>query len=251
LRTKKSYGNLSGEDYVEWLSRFGAMFKTWLKPGGSIVIELGNAWEPGRPTMSTLPMKALLAFQERNGLHLCQEFVCHNPARLPGPAQWVTVERVRVKDSFTRLWWLSASARPKADNRRVLQEYSGDMKRLLKSRRYSAGRRPSEHVIGRKSFLRNNQGAIPASVLTVANTGSNDAYHRHCKMNSMEPHPARMPGALAEFFIRFLTAKDDLVIDPFAGSNTTGAAAESLDRSWIAVEANADFLEGSHGRFSR
>lgn len=249
LRTKKSYGNLTGEEYVEWLANFGAIFKDWLKPSGSIVIELGNAWEPGQPTMSTLPMKALLRLQERNGLHLCQEFVCYNPARLPTPAQWVTVERVRLKDSFTRLWWLSTSATPKASNRRVLQEYSEDMKRLLKTRRYNPGRRPSEHVIGDKSFLRNNRGAIPPSVLTIANTGSRDAYYRHCKTNGLEPHPARMPRALAEFFIKFLTSKNDLVIDPFAGSNTTGAAAETLERRWLSVEANQRYIEGSRGRF--
>lgn len=251
LRTKKSYGNLNGAEYVSWLSEFGLLFRRWLKPSGSIVIELGNAWESGQPTMSTLPLQALLAFQQENDLHLCQEFICHNPARLPGPAEWVTIRRIRLKDSYTRLWWLSATPTPRANNRRVLQEYSVDMKRLLASKRYNAGRRPSAHLIGAKSFLRNNRGAIPANVLNISNTTANDTYQRFCRARSLAPHPARMPGTLAEFFVRFLTAPGDLVIDPFAGSNTTGAAAQSMGRQWMSIEANAEYIAGSRGRFQR
>jgi DNA modification methylase len=251
LRTKKSYGNFTGDEYVEWLAAYGALFKRWLAPTGSIVIEIGNAWEAGRPTMSTLPTKALLRFQEANELYLCQEFICHNPARLPTPAQWVTVKRVRVKDSFTKVWWLSPTPHPKANNRHVLQEYSDDMKRLLATRKYNAGKRPSQHHVGKSSFLSNNAGAIPPSVLTIANTRAGDDYQRYCAEKGHELHPARMPRELAEFFIRFLTSPGDLVIDPFAGSNTTGAVAERLGRRWLAIEANESYIRGSRGRFGK
>jgi DNA modification methylase len=239
LRTKKSYGNLTGEEYTEWLAEFGALFKKWLAPTGSVVIELGNAWERGQPTMSTLPTKALLRFQEANGLHLCQEFICHNPARLPTPAEWVTVRRVRVKDSFTRVWWMAATPHPKANNREVLQEYSTDMLRLLATRKYSAGRRPSEHYIGKKSFLADNGGAIPPSVLTIANTRTSDEYQKFCAKHGHTLHPARMPRELAEFFIRFLTSPGDR------------AAAERLGRRWLSIEAESAYLAGSRGRFLR
>ena len=94
--------------------------------------------------MSTSGIKALLAFQEAAGLHLCQEFICHNPARLPSPAQWVTVNRIRVKDSFTGLWWLSPTPYPKADNRRVLTDYSPSMLKLLRRGTFNPGKRPSQ-----------------------------------------------------------------------------------------------------------
>jgi hypothetical protein len=122
LNRKKRYGNRQGNDYVRWLSDLAPLFRSLLTSDGSIVIELGNAWVPGSPTMSTLTLRALLEFQEKAELHLCQEFICFNPARLPTPAQWVTIERSRVKDAFTRVWWLSPTERPKADNRRVLTE---------------------------------------------------------------------------------------------------------------------------------
>ncbi len=40
------------------------------------------------------------------------------------------------------------------------------------------------------------------------------------------------------------------MLDPFAGSNTTGAVAEELGRQWIAVEPDADYIAGSVGRFA-
>jgi DNA modification methylase len=250
LNRKKKYGNLQGQEYITWLEDISLILRDFLTKDGSIVMEVGNAWEKGAPVMSTLALRSLLAFQEKANLHLCQQFICHNPARLPGPAQWVTIERVRVKDAFTHVWWMSPSTRPKADNRRVLKEYSESMRQLLKSGKYNAGMRPSEHSINETSFLRDNKGAIPSNVLTLSNTRANDDYQKYCRENGLSMHPARMQSALADFFINFLTDPGDLVLDPFAGSNTTGASAEKLNRRWLSLEARGDYAKASYGRFA-
>ena len=249
LNRKKKYGNHQGQKYIEWLESVAQLMKDYLADDGSIVIEVGNAWEPGSPTMSTLALKSLLAVQENAELNLCQQFICHNPARLPGPAQWVTIERIRVKDSFTHVWWMSPSQRPKADNKKVLKEYSPSMLKLLKTQKYNAGKRASEHQIGEKSFLTNNKGAIPSNVFTLANTKANDEYQIYCREHSLQAHPARMQPELVEFFISFLTDPGDIVLDPFGGSNTTGAVAERLKRKWACIEPNEEYILGSRGRF--
>lgn len=267
LNTKKRYGNKQGDEYVRWFASFAPLLKKFLTPDGSIVIEIGNAWEPGRPVMSTTVLRALLAFLERGRLHLCQEFVCYNSARLPSPVEWVNKERIRVKDAFTRIWWMSPTERPKADNRKVLKEYSASMKRLIESGKYNAGARPSEHHIGAESFKTDNNGAIPpnvlgadempsmndlitpSSVLKAANTGSRDAYRDFCNERGVIIHPARMPRALVKFFLKFLTDESDLVLDPFGGSNTTGATAEQMGRRWASVEAQWEYAAHSIGRF--
>ncbi len=263
LTKKKEYGNLNGDEYLKWLTSMAPLFRSFLKPDGSIVLEIGNAWERGSPTMSTLPMETLLAFKEAADLHLCQEFICFNPARLPTPAQWVTIERIRVKDAFTRVWWLSPTERPKANNRNVATEYSKSMRELLRKGTYNAGKRPSGHNIGEKSFLSNNGGAIPpnvvipgqdgefdtlSEVLPIANTRASDDYQEYCKRNGIPIHPARMQEKLAEFFIEFLTDEGDLVLDPFAGSNTTGAVAQRLGRKWISIELSEEYVQGSEAR---
>jgi site-specific DNA-methyltransferase (cytosine-N4-specific) len=250
LNRKKKYGNLRGDAYVEWLAGFAHIFKDLLKPKGSVVIELGNAWEPGKPSMSTLALKALLGLLEKGDFTLCQQLIWYNPARLPTPAQWVNIERIRLKDAYTHIWWMSKTDRPHADNRCVLTEYSESMKELLDRQEYNTGKRPSQHKIGAKSFLKNNMGAIPSNVITMANTHSNSDYQAYCREHNLQPHPARMPSGLAEFFIKFLTKPDMLVLDPFGGSNTTGAAAEKLGRRWISIEPNDHYIAGSRGRFN-
>lgn len=267
LNRKKKYGNLEGAAFKAWLESYAQVLRDLLTPDGSIVLEMGNAWEPRMPVMSTLAMETLLAFKTAANLYLCQEFIWFNNAKLPTPAQWVTVKRYRVKDAFTRLWWMSPTAYPKADTRRVLAPYSGSMRALLRAGKYNSGKRPSEHVIGAKSFLVDHGGAIPPNVLTMksekellgntlnnvlvgSNTKNGDPYQRYCKLTGQIPHPARMPVGLANFFINLCTDKGDLVFDPFAGSNTTGASSEQLGRRWLTVEANPTYAAAGIGRFT-
>src|SRR5438105_11273302 len=139
---------------------------------------------------------------------------------------------------------------PQANNANVLRPYGPDMLYLLKSGKYNSGTRPSHHHVSPTSFLKRNDGAIPSNVLTFANTASTDAYQTYCRMHELAPHPARMPIGLAQFFIKFLTRPRQVVFDPFAGSNTTGAAAEGLKRHWVAAEPDADYVRGSRGLFS-
>ncbi len=103
LNTKKAYGNRTQDEYVSWFADFAPLLRDMVTEDGSIVIEIGNAWMPGKPVMSTHVLKAFLEFLERGELHLCQEFIWYNPARLPSPVEWVNKERSRVKDAFTRV----------------------------------------------------------------------------------------------------------------------------------------------------
>lgn len=249
LNRAKKYGNLTGDAYLNWISELAPLFKKVLSPTGSIVIEIGNAWEPNSPTHSTLPIETLLMFKKSGDFSLCQEFTYYNPAKLPSPIEWVNKKRIRVKDSFTRIWWLSTTAYPKANNRNVLVEYSKQMKKLISSGKYNAGKRPSEYNIGASSFSKDNGGSIPSNVLIASNTTSQDNYLRYCREKHYTVHPARMPIDIAEFFIKFLTNPGDLVLDPFAGSNVTGAVAEKLNRRWMSIEANENYILGSIGRF--
>ena len=263
LASPKSYGNSVGQEYLEWISGLANPLRKLLKASGSIVLEIGNAWDKGSPTMSTLPLETLIAFGKSADLNVCQQFICNNPNRLPGPINYVNDERIRVKDSYTHVWWYGKEDRPYADNRAVLKEYSPAMKKLLERQSYNSGIRPSEHTIGETSFLSDNGGAIPSNFLDIpenhnflnwlefAGSAVNRNYSNWCKSQGIKQHPAKMQAGLVEFFIRFLTKKNDLVLDPFGGSNTTGSIAEALDRRWVVTEPNPTYIEGSLGRFTQ
>jgi len=268
LNRKKSYGNLNGSTYRDWFISLAPVLADLLTPDGSIVVELGNAWLPGRPVQSLLHLESLLAFVNNRDakLRLCQEFICYNPSRLPTPAAWVTVRPDRVTDSFTHIWWMAKSDFPKADNRQVLRPYGESMEALLRRGVYNHGARPSEHLISRKGFARDRGGSLAHNVFEIealdprrearlpnafsmSNTVSNDHFHRTCRSLGIRPHPARMPAGLASFFVQFLTAPEDLVLDPFAGSNTTGFVAELNGRRWIAIDREPGYVRQSRIRF--
>lgn len=242
---KKEYGNVDSADYVKWFMRFADEFHRVLSDDGSLVIDIGGAWNKGVPTRSLYQFELLIALCKK--FHLAQEFYWYNPAKLPSPAEWVTVRRIRVKDSVETLWWLSKTEHPKANNRNVLKPYSDDMQRLI-ANGYNAKKRPSGHNITH-NFGKDNRGAIPPNVLMMGNNDSNSQYMKLCQEKGIAPHPARYPKELPEFFIKFLTGQNDLVLDPFCGSNVTGSTAQTLKRKWIGIDSIKEYLEGSKFRF--
>lgn len=247
LHFKKEYGNVDKADYVEWFLPFGREIKRVLREGGSFILNIGGSYNAGIPTRSLYHFKLVIALCENLGFHLAQECFWYNPAKLPAPAEWVNVRRFRIKDSVEYVFWLSPSAWPEADNRAVLTPYSADMERLI-TKGYRPKRRPSGHNITSK-FGRRHDGSIPSNLLERGNNESNSEFLKVCTRRGLKLNPARFPPALPEFFQKLTTKPGDVVLDPFAGSNTTGVVAEGLGRSWLAFEIDQDYLRTSALRF--
>ncbi len=257
LQFKKEYGNVSKTDYVSWFIPFAKEILRILREDGSFILNIGGSYNRGAPTRSIYHFKLLIALVEEVGFHLAQECFWYNPAKMPMPAEWVTVRRIRIKDSVEYVWWFSKTPWPKANNRNVLKPYSKDMMRL-NQRGVRATVRPSGHNI-RSTFDKVDAGgSIPANffedetapdLLRFGNNAANDPYTIKCKEAGIKIHPARFPAVLPEFFIKLLSDEYDVVLDPFAGSNTTGATAESLNRRWIAIESIEEYLRASKFRF--
>ena len=282
LVRKKEYGNVDACEYVEWFRKFALEFYRVLKPKGSVAIDIGGSWIKGYPVRSLYHYELVIELckpqtQGGIGFFLAQDLYWYNPAKLPTPAEWVTVRRERVKDAVNTVWWLSKDPHPKSNNKRVLRPYSEAMKNLLKNG-YDAKLRPSGHDISTKfqkdrggaippniisqeiapigmpvlatfNWLFDNDLAQPVNVISASNTASNDYYQRRCKEAGIKPHPARFPQALPEFVISLCTEPGDLVLDPFAGSNMTGRVAETLQRQWLAFEIDQTYLQASKFRF--
>lgn len=250
LLRQKAYGNKDQAEYVDWLCRFGAEVRRVVRETGSFVLDLGGAYQRGVPVRSLYQYRVLLKMCDEVGFYLAEEFFWHNPAKLPSPIEWVNKRKLRAKDSVNTVWWFSKSEWPKANVRQVLAPYSERMKTLLKNPDafYTPKDRPSGHDIS-NGFGSDNGGAIPSNLLQIPNTESNSSYLRLAKLVGLEGHPARFPAALPKFFIKFLTTDDDLVVDIFAGSNTTGRVAEQLGRRWIAIEVDASYVASSALRF--
>src|SRR5215212_4197058 len=224
LLREKEYGNKTQEEYLNWLETFARIIYRKLTPDGSFVMDIGGAYQKGIPVRSLYNFKIPIIFCEQIGFYLAEDFYWFNPSKLPSPIEWVNKRKIRAKDSVNTVWWLSKTDAPKADVRRVLAPYSKRMLKLLEDSEkfYTPKLRPSGHDIG-KNFATDNGGAIPSNLLQISNTESNGAYLRACKAAGIKGHPARFPPQLPEFFIKLLTDTGDLVVDIFAGSNTTGS----------------------------
>lgn len=251
LQRQKAYGNENQGAYVDWLLGFCGEVHRILKPSGSFVLDLGGAYERGRPVRSLYNYRVLIRLCDEMGFRLAEEFFWFNPAKLPSPIEWVNKRKIRAKDAVNTVWWLAKTDEPKADVRRVLVPYSQRMLKLLEDpdRFYTPKKRPSGHDISAR-FSGTNGGAIPSNLLEIPNTESNSIYLRLCKQAGIEGHPARFPEKLPAFFINLTTDTGDLVLDFFAGSNTTGVAAETANRRWLAFEASAEYLAASVFRFA-
>lgn len=250
LQRKKEYGNKEQSEYIEWLAEFGRLIHQKLTDDGSFVLDLGGAYRKGTPARSVYNFRVLLHFCDELGFFLAEDFYWFNPSKLPSPIEWVNKRKIRAKDSVNTVWWFSKSEFPKADVSNVLVEYSDRMKKLIEDPEgfYDPKKRPSGHDIG-KSFGKDNGGAIPSNLLQIPNSESNGTYLSGCKSLGIKAHPARFPPRLPEFFIRMLTDPGDLVVDTFAGSNTTGFVAETEERQWLSFDVSREYLAASALRF--
>lgn len=250
LQRQKEYGNKDEYEYIDWLAQFAALIFKKLTPDGSFVVDLGGAYRKGVPVRSLYNYRVLIKFCDEIGFHLAEEFFWFNPSKLPSPIEWVNKRKIRAKDSVNTVWWLSKTEWPKADVSKVLAEYSDRMKKLIKDPEayYTPAKRPSGHDIG-ASFGKDNGGAIPSNLLQISNSEASSKYLKMCKDLGLSAHPARFPAKLPEFFIRFLTQPNDLVVDIFGGSNTTGYVCELEQRRWLSFEERRDYLSASIFRF--
>jgi DNA modification methylase len=250
LLREKEYGNKSQNEYLDWLKEFGRILYKKLAPDGSLVMDIGGAYQKGIPVRSLYNFKIPIIFCEELAYYLAEDFYWYNPSKLPSPIEWVNKRKIRAKDAVNNVWWFSKSTEPKANISNVLAPYSARMQKLLENpeKFYTPKQRPSGHDISH-TFSTDNGGAIPSNLLQISNSESNGNYLAACKLLNLKSHPARFPARLPEFFIKFLTDEKDVVLDFFAGSNTTGEVAESLKRKWLSFDIVPEYVAMSSFRF--
>jgi DNA modification methylase len=62
--------------------------------------------------------------------------------------------------------------------------------------------------------------------------------------------PNKLPSELVEFLLKFTTAENDLVLDPFAGSGSTGVACKKLGRRFMGFEIVKEYADLANSRIA-
>lgn len=81
----------------------------------------------------------------------------------------------------------------------------------------------------------NNDGAVIHDFVETSLTMGNEKKHGK--------HPTQKPIQLMKHFVELLSNKDDVVLDLFMGSGSSGVASKLLGRKFIGIEINPTYFE--------
>ena len=220
---RKNYsGNGDGEvgaihvdDYADWFLEFTAHFLKILKPNGSFFLNINEKIDNGviHPVLDELKYK-----MRKQGWYLvAKPYIWFKKQSMPTNCKY------RAIDRYEYVYHFSNSTKPKfrAHNCRV--PHAEVTKRRMKRPVPTIGSR--DGVYEHTKIKLHKDGALPHNVVVTA-----------AESNPSVLHPAPFHVELAEWFIKIGSDKGDTVLDPFAGSSTSGAAALKNERDYIGID---------------
>jgi len=221
-----TYGGVAADDYVEWFMPRAEQFARVLKPTGSLVINIKEKVVDGE--RHTYVLELILALR-RQGWLWTEEYVWHKRNCFPG--KWPN----RFRDAWERCLHFTREKRFKMNQDAVMVP-TGDWARTrLKT-------------LGANDVIRHDSRVGNAFGKNIANwQGRDRAYPTNVLHLATEcgnkGHSAAFPQALPRWFIELFTDPGDTVLDPFAGSGTTLAAALALGRNALGVELSPAYAQ--------
>jgi len=230
---RKNYsGNSDGEvgaihvdDYVDWFLEFTERFMKVLKPDGSFFLNINDKIDKGEihPVLDELKYK----MRKQGWKLVAKPYIWYKKQSMPTNCKY------RAIDRYEYVFHFSPTNKPKfrADNCRL--PHSEVTKRRMKSPVPTIGSR--DGVYEHTTITLNEKGALPHNVVITA-----------AESNPSVLHPAPFHVELAEWFVKIGSDEGDVVLDPFAGSSTTGVASLKHNRKFIGidlVEFNISFGE--------
>jgi site-specific DNA-methyltransferase (adenine-specific) len=98
---------------------------------------------------------------------------------------------------------------------------------------------------GRNNQIKNHGFTI---IRILGNTMKKDIIESPVEITKNNHHPAVYPLYIIQELIKLLTQECDFVLDPFCGSGTTCIAARNLNRNYLGIEINPDYVNLANNR---
>jgi site-specific DNA-methyltransferase (adenine-specific) len=231
---KTTYGGIPVARYVEWFLPISEQIRRVLKPDGSFILNIKERVVNGE---RGIYVYKLIMDMRKQGWLWTEEYIWHKKNTHPG--KWPN----RFRDLWEHCYHFTKSKKFKMyqDAVRVpVGEWAE--KRLAKLSQTDMRRDESRTLSGFGKNVSNWVGrelVYPGNVLHLATESSN------------QNHSATFPVELPSWFIRLLTGKGDLVLDPFIGSGTTAVASLRLGRHFIGIESNKECSEVARERIAK
>lgn len=254
LAKPRAYGNPSLAQYIEFIVDSIRPIVANLVDGGSICLNVSNdIFVPGTPARSIYREKLVIALAEELGLWKMDELIWANPCKAPGPVQWASKTRQQLNFTYEPIYWFTNNPEKAiSNNRRVLEPHTERHLAFVRSGGNQVERNHSDGAYRTRAgaYSQETPGRIPRNILTYPHRCASQSRYKAAARNAGLPvHGAPYPLALAEFLIRFLSRRGDLVVDPFAGSLTTAEGAENNDRRWLVTDCIYEYVLGGSTRF--
>jgi len=253
LKVQRAYGNVGIQQYNDFLSKILEPILKKMETGASLVLNISNdLFHDGMPSRSTYLERLVITLEDRFGLYLMDRMPWVSN-KAPGPIAWASKKRVQLNVGYEHVLWFCNSPNDCfADNRRVLMPHEEAHRKFmenggLKKKQVNAD---GNYVKKVGSFGNITPGKIPRNVLQFSNyCHSGRKVSQWAKQHGFPPHAAKMPGDLCQFLIKFLTEPGHTILDPFAGTLTTGESAEKTGRNWICIEMIWEYIRQAFTRF--
>jgi DNA modification methylase len=233
---QRAYSRIHPDRYVECFLPFARAMYEATAETGSLVLNIKNRVAnsgPLRGQRHPYVYELVLALQ-RLGWRWVETYIWAKPNAVPGRFG------PRTKDAFEYVYHFARGPKPYFDLDSVRVPYRAVPAEIERRKRDRLGRRNTEAGFGRdrtKTYLLG--GADPGNVVSVPQT-----YNQHRGV----AHTAAMPEGLAEFFVRTMSPKGGLVVDPFAGSGTTVVVARRMKRRAVGFEVHEEFVAEARRR---
>lgn len=225
---KDAYDSISPEQYVKWFLPIAHEIKRVLKPKGSFFLNIKPHIHKGEEHEYVDDLKK--AIRREVGFKLVDTFAWVKqgyPGNLRGRFKnaWEPVFHFTLQDPSTITFHPLACGTPTKP-----ETYARYKRKQHDAPDSGSGMSPLNMRKAAELPL-----ARPSNVLNVS-VGNN-------QFSYQKDHPATFPEKLAEFFILSYSNPGDTVLDPFAGSGTTGRVAWRHGRGFILIEKKYDYFE--------
>jgi len=232
--TQKSYGKninvFHPDNYVDWILPIFSESYRFLKPTGSFILNINDKIING----SRHPYVYELVYRicKETDMKLYDRYIWHKKNAMP-------VSGCRLNDWMEYIFHFTKTTKIKSNTDSVREPYAqSTIKRYKKPVAFNE--KIDENgitTIGDKKMVKENPlGKKPSTVMRFNTAGV-------LKGELAGKHPAPFHPDLPEFFVKWLTEENDVVLDPFVGSGTTPYVCKKMKRNYIGFELNDSYKD--------
>jgi site-specific DNA-methyltransferase (adenine-specific)/site-specific DNA-methyltransferase (cytosine-N4-specific) len=229
-----TYGGVHPDKYVNWfMPRADELYRV-LKPTGSFILNIKERVLSGE--RHTYVLELIMEMRKHKWLWT-EEYMWHK--RNSHPGKWPN----RFRDNWERLLHFNKCKHFNMYQDEVMVPV-GDwansrLKKLSETDKIRDNSKVGSGFAKNVSNWVGREMVYPTNVLHLATESSNQG------------HSAAFPPSLPGWFIKLFTKEGDLVLDPFVGSGTTCLVAKQLNRHYIGIDAQKEFITLAKNRLER